>query len=170
MSIPTHTQIVTPATTDASHHRLRIAATACWKLFERCTQLSPSHLGRNYGKFKVWCGNLGVRRGGHASLDWRLKDDDTMKTEVFSMLTDLEDDLQQGKSSTSRMSLNILLTFVRFESLGITVRDKATLRARGTWERDVKLERFYAARRARSTSQCDRCNNYCAVPDVVSRP
>ena len=97
VSAPAHTQIVAPGTTDTTHHRLWIAATVCWKLFERCTKVSPSHLGRHYGKFKVWCGNLGVRHGGHASLDWRLKDDDVMENEVFSMLTDLEDDLQQGK-------------------------------------------------------------------------
>ena len=106
----THTQIVTPDSTEISHHRLRIAATVCWKLFERCTKVSPSHLGRNYGKFKVWCGNLGVRQDGHASLDWRFKDDDIMENEVFSMLTDLEDDLQQGEHGGPNMLLCILLT------------------------------------------------------------
>lgn len=110
VSAPAHTQIVAPGPTDTSHHRLRIAATACWKLFERCTKASPSHLGRNYGKFKVWCGNLGVRQGGHASLDWRLKGDDIMENEVFSMLTDLEDDLQQGEQSGQSMFFKILLT------------------------------------------------------------
>jgi hypothetical protein len=108
-----HTQIVTPGTTETSHHRLRIAAAVCWKLFERCNKVSPSHLGRNYGRFKVWCGNLGVRQGGHASLDWRLKDDDVMENEVFSMLTDLEDDLQQGKPSRLSIPPWVLLTSVR---------------------------------------------------------
>ena len=111
VSAPAHTQIVTPGNTDTSHHRLRITATVCWKLFERCTKVSPSHLGRNYGKFKVWCGNLGVRQGGHASLDWRLKDDDIMENEVFSMLTDLEDDLQQGEQIGKSMLPKIVLTF-----------------------------------------------------------
>ena len=44
--------------------------------------------------------------------DWRLKDDDTMENEVFSMLTDLEDDLQQGKQGESSMPLRTLLTLV----------------------------------------------------------
>lgn len=74
--------------------------------------MSTPHLGRNYGKFKVWCGNLGVRQGGHASLDWRLKDDDIMENEVFSMLTDLEDDLQQGKQSRPSMPLDVSLILV----------------------------------------------------------
>jgi hypothetical protein len=126
---------VIPGTTETSHHRLRITATVCWKLFERCAKVSPSHLGRSYGKFKVWCGKLGVRQGGHASLDWTLKDDDdVMENEVFSMLTDLEDDLQQGKQNELSMHLCTLLTFVRCSSSGITVRHEATLRARRTWE------------------------------------
>lgn len=62
--------------------------------------MSTSHLNREYGKFKVWCGNLGVRQGGHASLDWRLKDDETTENEVYSMLTDLEDDLLQSMYSS----------------------------------------------------------------------
>jgi len=122
-----HTHVVTPGTTDTSHHRLRIAATACWKLFEECGKLLPSrlmpwrinfgsslptNLDRIYGKFKMWCGNLGVRQGGHASLDWRLKDDDIMETEVFSMLIDLEDDLQQGKKSRPGIAFDNLLTLV----------------------------------------------------------
>lgn len=134
VSVPPHTQIVTPGTTETSHHRLRITATVCWKLFERCAKVSPSHLGRNYGKFKVWCGNLGVRQGGHASLDWRLKDDDVMENEVFSMLTDLEDDLQQGKQNGLRTRLCVSLTFVCCSSSGNTVRHEASLRARRTGE------------------------------------
>ena len=114
VAAPIHTCDVAPSTTETSHHRLRIAATVCWKLFEKCTRVSPSHLSRNYGKFKVWCGNLGVRQGGHASLDWRLKDDDIMENEVFSMLTDLQYDLQQGKPGGPTISLNIILTFSRF--------------------------------------------------------
>lgn len=130
--VPNHTQIVAPGTIDTSHHRLRITATVCWKLFERCTKVSPSHLGRNYGKFKVWCGNLGVRQGGHASLDWRLKDDDTMENEVFSMLTDLEDDLQQGK--WTEHVIQQFTDFVWFSSSRVAVRDEATLRAGGICE------------------------------------
>lgn len=90
------TQNVIPDADDTSHDRLRQIATTCWKLFEKCTRMSPSHLNREYGKFKVWCGNLGVGQGGHASLDWRLKDDEIMENEVYSMLTELEDDLLQS--------------------------------------------------------------------------
>lgn len=88
-------------------NRLRIVATSCWKIFESCsripdTTLSPqdadlrtSLVDQEYGRFKVWCGSLGVRQSGHASLDWRLKDAEMVENETFIMLKDLEDDLGQ---------------------------------------------------------------------------
>lgn len=82
---------------NTSHDRIRLTATVCWKLFERCTKTSPAHLSRDYGRFRVWCGNLGVRQGGHGSLDWTLKDDEVTEKEVFSMLKDLADDLLQSQ-------------------------------------------------------------------------
>ena len=88
---------------------LQFAATSCWKLFERCSQVNSTTLSSSdvdlqktlvdheYGKFKVWCGSLGVRQSGHASLDWRLKDADMMAHEILVMLRELEDDLGECK-------------------------------------------------------------------------
>lgn len=89
--------------------RLRGVAISCWCLFDNIanslflkskpddTGAQPDFLLYDYGRFKIWCGNLGVRQGGHASLDWRLRDAETMKSTIHGMLNDLEDDLQQCK-------------------------------------------------------------------------
>jgi hypothetical protein len=94
---------------DKQANRLQLVATSCWKIFEKCSQTSSVNLSSSdadlrkalvdheYGKFKVWCGSLGVRQSGHASLDWRLKDADMMAHEILVMLRELEDDLGQCK-------------------------------------------------------------------------
>lgn len=125
-SAAAHAQVVNPDVAGTSQHRLRLTAITCWKLFERCTELSSPHLSRNYGKFKVWCGNLGVRQGGHASLDWQLKDDEVMENEVFSMLTDLEDDLHQSEFGGSAMPFFNVLTYVCASSRA-SIRNEATI-------------------------------------------
>lgn len=84
--------------------RLRSVAMSCWRLFEQCNTSSLVYLQSgvpsdtvtyDYGRFRIWCGNLSVRQGGHASLDWRLRDAEAMEATIFTMLKDLEDDLQQ---------------------------------------------------------------------------
>jgi hypothetical protein len=103
---------------DKQANRLQLVATSCWKLFEKCSQTSSVTISsgdadlrntlvdQEYGKFKVWCGSLGVRQGGHASLDWRLKDADMMAHEILVMLRELEDDLGECKCH-ARRNINI---------------------------------------------------------------
>lgn len=87
--------------------RLRTVAISCWRLFDECLRILSTYsqpddireytrlLNYDYGRFKVWSGNLGVRQGGHASLDSRLRDAEAMENTIFNMLKDLEDDLQK---------------------------------------------------------------------------
>lgn len=62
-------------------------------------QMPPHVLEDEYDRFKVWSGNLGARHSGHASLDWRLRDAETMSTSVLKLLEILEDHLENSKQA-----------------------------------------------------------------------
>lgn len=124
-----------------SAHRLRTAATLCWRLFGRCIKDSSGGtllncLHRDYGKFKIWSGDLGARQGGHASLDWRLKGAEIMENEVFLMLKDLEEDLRECQSGFNDIIAPIRsLTSTRFRD---NLRQAAPLRAGTAGKRGVE--------------------------------
>jgi hypothetical protein len=42
-----------------------------------------------FGKFKIWTGNLGALAKGHSALDWRLRDADLMRSTIHSLLEEL---------------------------------------------------------------------------------
>ena len=46
------------------------------------------------GRFRSWCGFLGALQSGHASLDWRLRDSNTIFQRVISHLGGLIEDLE----------------------------------------------------------------------------
>jgi hypothetical protein len=54
-----------------------------------------------FGRFKVWSGNIGAHRLGRGSLDYRLRDASHLKTRFVDLLNDLHDSLTDGTSSVS---------------------------------------------------------------------
>lgn len=50
-----------------------------------------------FGRFKIWTGNLGAMAKGHSALDWRLRDADVMRSTVFSLLEELQGSLELGE-------------------------------------------------------------------------
>ena len=84
---------------------IRERAAACVSLFVQCNQelmKMPSTHGRHqldivedqHGRFRVWCGNLGALQSGHASLDWRLREADNIRSRISGVLADVDDDLR----------------------------------------------------------------------------
>lgn len=80
------------------------------KLFQACIR-TPSHvqseslldeswkpdhdsLKESESRFKIWCGNLGVRQWGHASLDWRLREAPQIRKQITDLLQHVKDDLE----------------------------------------------------------------------------
>jgi len=51
-----------------------------------------------YGRFNIWARNVGVFASGHASLDYRLREDPQPRVLVGGLLEGLQDQLQRGKS------------------------------------------------------------------------
>jgi hypothetical protein len=49
-----------------------------------------------FGRFRVWTGNLGALAKGHSALDWRLRDADVMRSTVLSLLEELLNTLELG--------------------------------------------------------------------------
>lgn len=49
-----------------------------------------------FGRFRVWTGNLGALAKGHSALDWRLRDADLMRSTVLSLLEELQRTLELG--------------------------------------------------------------------------
>lgn len=49
-----------------------------------------------FGRFRVWSGNLGVLQKGHSSLDYRLRDAPLLSNEVSKLLKELEENLRSG--------------------------------------------------------------------------
>lgn len=49
-----------------------------------------------FGRFKVWTGNLGALAKGHSALDWRLRDADVMRSTLLSIFEELQNTLELG--------------------------------------------------------------------------
>lgn len=58
--------------------------------------LDREALDDEFGRFRVWSGNLGVLQKGHSSLDYRLRDAPLFSNEVLKLLKELEDNLRAG--------------------------------------------------------------------------
>jgi hypothetical protein len=86
---------------------LEAQASACGVLFNRLkTILSEdasqeragllTALDDQHGRFNIWAGNIGVFAAGHASLDYRLREELQPKSLVGGLLDGLQDHLQRG--------------------------------------------------------------------------
>lgn len=56
---------------------------------EHLLELPLSIIQSQYGKFKVWCGNLGALSTGYSSLDYRLRESAVMQSTVAKLLLQL---------------------------------------------------------------------------------
>lgn len=50
-----------------------------------------------FGRLRVWAGNLGAHRTGRSSLDHRLREAGHMRQTTISLLDDLRDNLRDGR-------------------------------------------------------------------------
>lgn len=67
--------------------------------------LDHEALQDEFGRFRVWSGNLGALQKGHSSLDYRLRDAPLLLNEVSKLLGELEKNLHAGKSHSLYSSL-----------------------------------------------------------------
>jgi hypothetical protein len=51
-----------------------------------------------FGRFKVWSGNIGAHRSGRGSLDYRLRDASHLQNHFLDLLNDLSEALSNGRS------------------------------------------------------------------------
>ncbi|KAF2446128.1 hypothetical protein P171DRAFT_430342 [Karstenula rhodostoma CBS 690.94] len=58
--------------------------------------VDPEALQDEFGRFRVWSGNLGVLQKGHSSLDYRLRDAPLLSNEVSKLLKELEENLRSA--------------------------------------------------------------------------
>ena len=50
-----------------------------------------------YGRFKIWAGNIGAHRSGRVSLDHRLREAPRTRERLINLLGDLENNLNDGQ-------------------------------------------------------------------------
>ncbi|KAF2474226.1 uncharacterized protein BDR25DRAFT_385695 [Lindgomyces ingoldianus] len=87
---------------------LRLATAANIRLFQslsaslatsdaKCTTLiNPEALDDEFGRFRVWSGNLGALQKGHSSLDYRLRDSPLLSSNALKFLKELEENLTEA--------------------------------------------------------------------------
>ncbi|RYO95735.1 hypothetical protein DL763_003581 [Monosporascus cannonballus] len=62
-----------------------------------CLELMPLEAIKNeYGRLRVWCGNLGALARGHGSIDFRLRESAVMQTNVLKLLGQLLSSLSES--------------------------------------------------------------------------
>ena len=59
--------------------------------------LDREALQDEFGRLRVWTGNLGALQKGHSSLDYRLRDSPLLSSNVLKLLQELEQNLAAGK-------------------------------------------------------------------------
>lgn len=55
-------------------------------------------INNELSRFRLWAGNIGAHRRGRSSLDYRLRDASTLKSQVIRLLENLHESLDDGKS------------------------------------------------------------------------
>ena len=60
-------------------------------------QITESFVQDELGRFRVWLGNVGAHRSGRISLDYRLREAANMRDSVLELLTDLGDNIREGR-------------------------------------------------------------------------
>ena len=62
----------------------------------RETEIHPDDIQDEFGRFRIWSGNIGAHRIGRASLDYRLRDASHIRQRVEFLLQDLVETIQDG--------------------------------------------------------------------------
>lgn len=60
--------------------------------------LDRPSLEDEFGRLRVWSGNLGALQKGHSSLDYRLRDSPLLSSNALKLLQELEQNLAEGMS------------------------------------------------------------------------
>jgi hypothetical protein len=68
-------------------------------------QMMPMAIENEYGRFRIWAGNLGALQRGRSSLDARLRDSVVLRVAALKFLGQLQDSL--SKSTLCRTSCNV---------------------------------------------------------------
>lgn len=63
-------------------------------------QIEEGEVQDEFGRLRVWAGNMCAYQTGEPSLDNRLRDAVLVRQQVFSLLEDLYDNLREGEQST----------------------------------------------------------------------
>lgn len=103
-------------TTSTIASRYNTCATSFTQLNQLCIkpdynyaeQVAPSAVQDEFGRFRVWAGNIGAHRTGRVSLDYRLREASHMYQRVTELLDELNTTLKEG------MKLYIFLKFTPF--------------------------------------------------------
>ncbi|KAL1637269.1 hypothetical protein SLS58_009360 [Diplodia intermedia] len=65
---------------------------------EHRSLIDPTSLEDEYGRFRVWSGNLGAQQKGHGSLDYRLRDSPLLHSNVLKLLHELEINVNEARA------------------------------------------------------------------------
>ena len=84
--------------------RYNTCATSFSRLSQLCSksdysfsdQVAPSAVQDEFGRFRVWAGNIGAHRTGRVSLDYRLREASHMYQRVTDLLDELNATLKEG--------------------------------------------------------------------------
>ncbi|KAK0662433.1 O-acetyl-ADP-ribose deacetylase MACROD1 [Lasiodiplodia hormozganensis] len=63
---------------------------------EHRSLIDPTSLEDEYGRFRVWGGNLGAQQKGHSSLDYRLRESPLLQSNVLKLLQELENNINEA--------------------------------------------------------------------------
>ncbi|KAL9618857.1 MAG: hypothetical protein Q9160_006447 [Pyrenula sp. 1 TL-2023] len=64
-------------------------------------QILLENVPDEFGRFRIWCGNIGAHKNGRSSLDYRLRNASHVKHRVLSLLDDLIDVLKDATAIVS---------------------------------------------------------------------
>lgn len=65
---------------------------------EHRESMPPEKIENEHGRFKIWCGNLGVLQSGQSSLDFRLGESSVIQaTAVMGLVIELDQTLKKSK-------------------------------------------------------------------------
>lgn len=64
-------------------------------------------LKESYGRFRVWCANIGAHRRDKTSLDYRLRGSAQIKLNIIKMVEDLREILLEGKDHVLLLRYNL---------------------------------------------------------------
>lgn len=69
----------------------------------------PTNLFRaQFDRFELWAVNLGLFVMGHGSLDYRIRDSESMRESIYKMIQNLNRSLDDGKTSLTNLLIKLV--------------------------------------------------------------